>query len=234
MGFKNLCYDRLMELSIPLHLAFIVDGNRRWARERGLPTLEGHKKGLSLLEEVAMECFNRGVKYVSFYVFSTENWGRAEEEVSYLMRLVILNVKRLVKRCLENNVKIAVLGSREKVSDEVLVALDMAEDKTKNCSGGVLGVCFNYGGRKEIVEAVNKISGEITEEKISAALYHPEIPDCDMIVRTSGEQRLSGFMLWRAAYAELLFLEQYWPELSASTVGEILEEFAQRNRRFGK
>ena len=105
-----------MEPSIPLHLAFIVDGNRRWARERGLPTLEGHKKGLSLLEEVAMECFNRGVKYVSFYVFSTENWGRAEEEVSYLMRLVILNVKRLVKRCLENNVKIAVLGSREKVS----------------------------------------------------------------------------------------------------------------------
>ena len=210
MGFKNLCYDRLMELSIPLHLAFIVDGNRRWARERGLPTLEGHKKGLSLLEEVAMECFNRGVKYV------------------------ILNVKRLVKRCLENNVKIAVLGSREKVSDEVLAALDMAEDKTKNCSGGVLGVCFNYGGRKEIVEAVNKISGEITEEKISAALYHPEIPDCDMIVRTSGEQRLSGFMLWRAAYAELLFLEQYWPELSVSTVGEILEEFAQRNRRFGK
>ena len=220
--------------NLPNHIGFIVDGNRRWAKERGLSTLEGHKKGLDLVEEVAEKCFNDGVKYASFYIFSTENWERSTEEVSYLMKMVILNVKRLVKRCLKNDVRIAILGSRERLSDEVLEAVDSAEIDTKDCKKGVLGICFNYGGRKEIVDAVNRINGEITENSITDSLYHPEIPDLDMLVRTSGEQRISGFMLWRSAYAELLFIDKYWPDMTMGDVDELYAEYERRNRRFGK
>ena len=219
---------------IPRHVAFIVDGNRRWAKERGLTSFEGHKSGLEKLEEVAMECFDCGVSYASFYIFSTENWKRAKEEVRYLMRMVTTSVESLTKKCLEHNVRIAVLGSRDNLSQKVLEALDGAELRTANCDRAVLGLCFNYGGRKEIVDAVKSIKDEVSEEKIESALYHPEIPDCDMIVRTSGEQRLSGFMLWRASYAELLFLKRYWPDMSKDVVQEILEEYKRRNRRFGK
>lgn len=220
--------------NLPNHIGFIVDGNRRWAKERGLSTLEGHKRGLDLVEEVAEKCFNDGIKYASFYIFSTENWERSSEEVSYLMKMVIMNVKRLVKRCLKNDVRIAILGSRERLSKDVLKAVDSAEIDTKDCKKGLLGICFNYGGRKEIVDAVNKIDGEVTEEALTASLYHPEMPNLDMLVRTSGEQRISGFMLWRAAYAELLFVDKYWPDMTMPDVDGFYAEYERRNRRFGK
>lgn len=223
-----------MEQVLPKHLGFIVDGNRRWARERGLPTLEGHKRGLALLEDMAVACFDRGIQFVSFYVFSTENWNRSKEEVAYLMKLLRSEVKKLTERCLKEDIKIAILGSKSGVPSDIDRIMAEAELATERCGRGVLGLCFNYGGRREIVEAIEKIEGDITEEKLSAALYHPEIPDCDMIVRTSGEQRLSGFMLWRASYAELMFLDEYWPEVSENTLDKILKEFSLRNRRFGK
>ncbi|MCL1839957.1 polyprenyl diphosphate synthase [Candidatus Saccharibacteria bacterium] len=225
------------EESLPLHLGFIVDGNRRWAKDRGLPTLEGHRRGLKQVEEVAEECFKRGVKFASFFLFSTENWSRSQEEVGYLMKLVILNVDRLAKKMLKNNTRLAILGGRERVSEEVLAAVDKAEEMTAGCTGGTMGVCFNYGGRDEIVQAIRKMaeqSMEISEEGVAKSLYHPEIPDCDMIVRTSGERRISGFMLWRAAYSEFLFLDKMWPDMTKKDVGDILNEYARRNRRFGK
>lgn len=223
-----------MNKEIPNHVAFIVDGNRRWAKLHNFPTLEGHKKGLNTVERVAEKCFNQGIKFASFYIFSTENWQRTQEEVGYLMKMVLLNVKRLVKNCLSSDTKIVILGSRNRLTPDVIKALDMAESTTKDCQKGTLGICFNYGGRQEIIDAANQITGEITEKNLSASLYHPEIPDVDMIVRTSGEQRISGFMLWRAAYAEFLFIDKYWPDLTMTDVDDILAEYARRNRRFGK
>lgn len=223
-----------MNETLPTHLGFIVDGNRRWAKERGLPTLEGHRRGLAVIEEVATEVFNRGIKFATFYVFSTENWNRTTEEVGYLMELAQTQIVRLAKKMLKNNVKFVLLGSKDRVSDSLVKELDKAEALTAHCTGGTMGVCFNYGGREEIVSAARQIQGEITEESLSAALYHPELPDIDMIIRTSGEQRISGFMLWRAAYAEMLFLEKYWPDIDSSDIDGILKEFARRSRRFGK
>ena len=222
---------------LPVHLGFIVDGNRRWARERGLPTLEGHRRGRVKVEEVAEECFERGVKFASFYIFSSENWERNEEEVGNLMKMVILEAPRLAKKMLKKNIKLVILGGRGRGSEEVLAAVDKAEEITANCTGGTMGVCFDYGGREEIVQAAQKLeerSEEISEEAIAKHLYRPEIPDCDMIVRTGGEQRISGFMLWRAAYSEFLFLDKKWPDMAKEDVGEILAEYARRNRRFGR
>ncbi len=219
---------------LPKHLGFIVDGNRRWARERGLPTLEGHRRGIALVEDIAHECFDRGVKFASFYIFSTENWDRSEEEVSYLMDLVNKCLKKFSKKCIEKNVRIAILGTKERLSEKLIKAVEEAERLTEKCTGAVLALCFNYGGKKEIEDAVAKIDGEVTVEKIEQNLYHPEVPPIDMVIRTSGEQRISGFMLWRMAYSEMLFLDKKWPDMTKEDVGLILEDFARRNRRFGK
>lgn len=219
---------------LPKHLGFIVDGNRRWARERGLPTLEGHRRGIELVADIAEECHKQGVKIVSFYIFSTENWNRSKEEVEYLMDLVEKCLKKFIKRCLKTDTKIAILGTKERLSDRLKEAVKEAEEKTRECKENILGLCFNYGGKQEIVDAANKIEGEVTIEKLEANLYHPEVPALDMVIRTSGEQRISGFMLWRMAYSEMLFLDKKWPDITREDVGLILKEFAGRQRRFGK
>lgn len=219
---------------LPKHLGFIVDGNRRWARERGLPTLEGHRRGIELVADIAEECHKQGVKIVSFYIFSTENWNRSKEEVEYLMDLVEKCLKKFIKRCLKTDTKIAILGTKERLSDRLKEAVKEAEEKTRGCKENILGLCFNYGGKQEIVDAANKIEGEVTIEKLEANLYHPEVPALDMVIRTSGEQRISGFMLWRMAYSEMLFLDKKWPDMAREDVGLILGEFAGRQRRFGK
>jgi undecaprenyl diphosphate synthase len=219
---------------LPKHLGFIVDGNRRWARERGLPTLEGHRRGIELVADIAEECHKMGVKIASFYIFSTENWNRSKEEVDYLMDLVEKCLKKFIKKCLKTNTKIAILGTKERLSERLRAAVEEAEEKTKDCKENILGLCFNYGGKQEIVDAANKIEGEVTVEKLEANLYHPEVPALDMVIRTSGEQRISGFMLWRMAYSEMLFLDKKWPEMTREDVGLILQEYAGRQRRFGK
>ena len=219
---------------LPKHLGFIVDGNRRWARERGLPTLEGHRRGIDLVADIAEECHKKGVKIASFYIFSTENWNRSKEEVDYLMDLVEKCLKKFIKKCLKNDTRIAILGTKERLSDKLKAIVEEAEEKTKECKENILAFCFNYGGKQEIVDAVNKIDGEVTIDKIEENLYHPEVPPVDMVVRTSGEQRISGFMLWRMAYSEMLFLDKKWPDMTKEDVSMVLEEFANRNRRFGK
>lgn len=219
---------------LPKHLGFIVDGNRRWARERGLPTLEGHRRGIDLVADIAEECHKKGVKIASFYIFSTENWNRSKEEVDYLMDLVEKCLKKFIKKCLKNDTRIAILGTKERLSEKLKAIVEEAEEKTKECKENILALCFNYGGKQEIVDAVNKIDGEVTIDKIEENLYHPEVPPVDMVVRTSGEQRISGFMLWRMAYSEMLFLDKKWPDMTKEDVSMVLEEFANRNRRFGK
>ena len=219
------------------HLGIICDGNRRWAKERGLPTLEGHKKGLAVIEDIISAADGLKIPYVSFYVFSTENWGRSTEEVSYLMKLIEFQVMKLAKKLKKNNGKLLIVGSKQKVDPKLMSLLEEAEEMTKDCTGITVGICFNYGGELEIADAATiaaKEDGEITPETIRKHLYHPEIPDVDMVVRTSGEKRISGFMLWRASYAEFLFLKKYFPDITADDVKMMLKEYENRNRRFGK
>lgn len=225
--------------SVPQHIGFIVDGNRRWAKTHGLPAYEGHLAGYEALKEVALATLAAGVPYASAYVFSTENWKRSEDEISKLMGLLIKLFTTDLKIFLDNNVRLKVVGSRERLSNKVIKAIDNAETKTAGMTGGTFVACLNYGGQLEIADACKKIvqsgvsSDYITPELIEQYLYVPEVPPMDLVVRTSGEQRLSNFMLWRAAYSELLFLDKPWPDMTKDDVTAILEEYSRRSRRFG-
>ena len=225
---------------IPAHIGYIVDGNRRWARQHGLPAYEGHLAGYNAIQDIAKATFDAGVKYMSAYVFSTENWKRSEDEVGKLMGLVLRLLKADLHIFQENNIRLRVLGSGENVSDKILDSIREAEEATKDNDGGTLALCFNYGGQQEIVDAVKTIvrsgvnDADITAESLAAHMYAPDIPPCDIIVRTSGEQRLSNFMLWRSAYSELLFLDKNWPDMTKQDVTDILETYKTRERRIGK
>lgn len=227
------------KIELPRHIGFIVDGNRRWAKQHGLPAYEGHLAGYNSLKDVLLETLRRGVKYASAYVFSTENWKRSEEEVGHLMKLFVKMLEADVSIFLDNNIRLRVIGSRDGLSDALIKVIDNAEEKTRNLTGGELLLCLNYGGHLEIADAVKKViqSGisaeDVTPELIAQNLYAPEVPPCDLIVRTSGEQRLSNFMLWRAAYSELMFIDKHWPDMTTDDVAVILDEYARRNRRFG-
>ena len=219
------------------HLGVICDGNRRWAKEKGLPTLKGHEKGLTVIEEMIEAANDAGIPFITFYVFSTENWGRSAEEVSYLMKLIEMKVMGLAKKLKAKNGKMVILGSKKKVDPKLVTMLEKAEEITEDCTGITVGICFNYGGELEIAEAAtiaNEVDGEITPETIRKHLYHPEIPDVDMVVRTSGEERISGFMLWRASYAEFFFLKKYFPDIVPEDMSLIVKEYENRHRRFGK
>lgn len=225
----------------PTHLGVIMDGNRRWARAQGLKTVEGHLRGYKNLRDLAIYALvEKKIPFISAFVFSTENWSRAEEEVSYLMNLVLRALTEYLDEFHEKNIRILVLGRRDKLSGKVVKAIETAEAKTKENNGGTLALCFNYGGHAEIVDAAKKLIErgikveDLSEEVFASELYHPEVPPVDMIIRTSGEERISGFMLWRAAYSELLFLEKHWPEVTTDDIDYVLEQYAKRQRRFGK
>ena len=219
------------------HLGIIADGNRRWAKENNLPKIEGHKQGLKAIEELVGAAAMAGVPYISFYVFSTENWGREESEVDYIMKLAETRILKMAEKMAANNIKLLILGTRGKVNPTLTSLAEKAEKITAECTGTTVCFCFNYGGEQEIADAANialEADGEITPTTIRKHLYHPEVPDLDMVVRTSGEERLSGFMLWRAAYAELMFMKKYFPEMTSEDMKVILAEYGRRNRRFGK
>ena len=219
------------------HLGIIADGNRRWAKENGLPKIEGHKRGLKTIEELVAASAKAGIPFVTFYVFSTENWGREESEVSYIMKLAETKILKMAEKMAKNNVRLLILGSRGKVNPTLTSLGEKAEKITADCTGTTVCFCFNYGGEQEIADAANialEADGEITPETIRKHLYHPEVPDVDMVVRTSGEERISGFMLWRVAYAEMMFIKKYFPEMTGDDIKEILKEYDSRSRRFGK
>ena len=219
-----------------VHLGIIADGNRRWAKAQGLPTIEGHKKGLDAIEELVGAAQKAGISYITFYVFSTENWGRSTAEVSYIMKLAETRILKYAEKLAKNNARMLILGSKNRISPKLVKSIEKAEEITADCTGITVCFCFNYGGEQEIAEAAAAASekGEITPETIRENLYHPEVPNIDMVVRTSGEERISGFMLWRAAYAEFLFIKKYFPDMTGADIKEILKEYENRNRRFGK
>lgn len=224
---------------IPRHVGFILDGNRRWARKHSIPEYDGHLAGYNALKEVMDGCFERNIKYVTIYAFSNENWKRDKSEVTGLMRLALQAISKDLKRLIERNVRVRILGRREGISAKLLAAFEKCEEKTRHLTGGTLAVCFNYSGQQEIVDAARKCvqdgldPEEITDEAIAERIYAPDIPPIDMVVRTSGEQRLSNFMLWRTAYSEFYFLQKLWPEMTKDDVNAIIEEYNRRHRRFG-
>lgn len=219
------------------HIAIIMDGNRRWAKERNLPSAVGHKKGVDALKAAMRACDDFGIKYLTVYAFSTENWNRKPEEVNFLMDLLGQTLKNELKEMHENNVVISFIGDITQLSTKLQEILANAVETTKNNTGVNLQIAFNYGSRAEIVKAVKEIvaSGEkdITEETISKHLYTSNIPDPDLLIRTGGEMRVSNYLLWQIAYSEFIVLEKFWPEFDKETLAECIKEFNRRNRRFG-
>lgn len=223
------------EVKIPIHLGIIMDGNRRWAKINNKKSIEGHLAGANRIIEISKYIFKKQVKYLSIYAFSTENFNRSEEEVSYLMGLIIKFFNEKVNLLHKENIKVVFSGRKKPLSDKVWDVICKVTERTKNNTGGVLNVCLNYGSKTEIIDAVNKMKSlgeEITEDNLNKHLYQ-EMPPLDFVIRTSGEQRLSNFMLWQASYAELYFPKVFFPDFDEKELDKALSEYNNRNRRFG-
>ncbi len=238
--FKLFKSKRMPETSgkVPQHIAFICDGNRRWAENRGLPPLMGHQAGIANFENLVDWFLKRGVSTVTFWVFSTENWNRSKEEVDFLMDLFYTELKKNLKNAIEKNLRYRVIGSRDRLPEKLAKLCDELEEKSAEHTGGTVVFALNYGGKDEIVDAVNAAieNGEpVTKETFETFMDTGDLLPVDLMVRTSNEYRISNFMLWKLAYAELLFVPEHWPDFvkSEKLWQYTLDEFAKRNRRFG-
>ena len=222
---------------IPAHVGIIMDGNGRWAVMRGKNRSYGHKHGSANVDRIVTHAFSCGVKALTLYAFSSENWARPKEEVDELMKLLKTYFKKFIQKVIKNDVRLIVVGERENLSKDLVKVIEDGENKSKNNSGHILNIAVNYGGRADIVHAVNALIAqgktEVTEADITAALYTAASPAPDLIVRTGAEQRLSNFLLWEAAYAEFYFSEVLWPDFDEHQVDLAVNEFYQRKRRFG-
>ncbi|MBP5739514.1 MAG: di-trans,poly-cis-decaprenylcistransferase [Spirochaetia bacterium] len=220
-----------------MHIGIIMDGNGRWAKERGKPRTFGHSEGVRTAKRIAKAASDMGIKYLSLYTFSTENWKRSETEVKFLMQLLKKHLREQFSFYKDNNIRVVHTGSLERLPKVVQKEIVDVEELTKDFSGMTANLVINYGGRDEIVRAVRKLQeqgeSEITEEKLSSAMDHPEIPDPDLIIRTGGELRISNFLLWESAYSELYFSKKYWPDWQEEDLKEAVDAFASRSRRFG-
>ena len=222
--------------TVPYHMGIIMDGNRRWARDRGLTTFQGHKKGYDKLIQVGTWAKEAGVKIITVYAFSTENWNRSKKEVGYLFNLLKVGLTKEINNFLKEGIRLRVIGKVSELPKDLQAAIKKAETATKDMKEGVLNVAINYGGRLDVVEAVRKLNKQkksITINNISKNIWTADYPDPDIVIRTSGEQRLSGFLTWQVAYSEFLFLKNHWPSFSKKDFDYCLKEYARRNRRFG-
>lgn len=230
-------------LKIPYHVGIILDGNGRWATERGLKRSEGHKAGFETLKILSKYVFTKGVKVLSVFAFSTENFNRTKEEVDYLMNLFLKGFKSSIKEFNKNNIKVVFSGRKEPLSDKVYESMKSLEKETLNNTGGILNICLNYGGQTEIVDTTKKLINDVLDGKLKTEDITPEIfmknlyndlPPMDFLIRTSGEIRVSNFMLFSLAYAEMYFPNTYFPDFKESEFDKALEEYTKRDRRFGK
>lgn len=227
----------------PEHIAIILDGNRSWAKAKGMPATDGHKHGAKVLENISKYANKIGIKYLTVYAFSTENWKRAKEEVSLLMSLFESYLDNYSKEALKENIKVNIIGSKEGLSKKLIEKINKCEEMTKQCTGLNINIALNYGSREEITNAVRAIAKEVKEGKINVqdineqsimnALYTAHCPDPDLVIRTSGQQRLSNFLLWQLAYAEFLFIDKYWPDFTEIDLDMAIEVYEKRNRKFG-
>lgn len=221
------------------HLGIIMDGNRRWAKNNGLPSQKGHQEGYNKLLEVGQWCLDRNIKVLSVYAFSTENWKRSKKEVEFLMKLLKKALTEEVNKFNKKGIRIKFLGTKEKLGKDIIKSIQNIEEVTKNNKEGVMNLCFNYGGRLEIVEAVKEIvkkgfrPEEITEDLITQNTWMGDIGDPELIIRTSGEKRLSGFLTWQSVYSEFYFTNVHWPDFSEQELDNAVKDFENRNRKFG-
>lgn len=231
-----------MDNNIPNHVAIIMDGNGRWAQKRGLKRTKGHQKGAEALKKISEYVYDKKVKVLSVFAFSTENWKRDKEEVDYIMDLFIKAFKENFESVKKKGVKVVFSGLRTRLSDKVLKTMDDMAEETKNNTNGIFNICINYGGKDEIVEAAKKISSDVKEGNIDVTDITTEsfdnylfnnLPPIDLLIRTSGEYRISNFMLWEMAYAEMYFTNTLWPDFNEKEMDKALESYANRNRRFG-
>ena len=226
-----------------LHVGIILDGNGRWARARGLPRTAGHRRGAEVVKKILKGCPDRGVRYLTIYAFSSENWKRPEGEVADLMGLLRLYLRREVADLRGNGVQIAFIGDRSRLSKEINALITEAEESTRHNATLTLTVALNYGGRQEIVDTVRRIAeqvrdgvldaDEISEQMVQRHLQTRDLPDLDLVIRTSGEQRLSNFLLWQSAYTELVFVPTLWPDFTLEHLDQAIGEFQRRERRYG-
>lgn len=231
------------EENFPEHIAIIMDGNRRWAKKKNLPIKLGHREGAKTLEKIVRYAKKIGVKYLTVYAFSTENWKRSKDEVDSLMELLERYLSDFAKKADTENIRVVVLGDEEPFSDSLKNSMHDAMERTKDNDGIIFNICLNYGGRDELVKATKKIATQvkngdidiedINEETISNNLYTKNIPDPDLMIRTSGEMRTSGFLIWQLAYTEFIFLEKYWPDFDEDDLEYCIEIYQKRNRKFG-
>jgi undecaprenyl diphosphate synthase len=230
-------------LKIPRHLGVIMDGNGRWAKQRGKRRTEGHVEGVKSLRGLVEHCITYGVRYLTVFSFSSENWSRPPDEVSFIFNLLRRFVASDLQRLIRNNVQVRIIGAREGLDPSLVRLIEDVEAKTSANTGLTLIVAFNYGSKAEIVAAARHLArevaagrldpDEIDEDRFGNALYTAGLPDPDVIIRTSGEQRLSNFLLWQAAYAEFVFVDEHWPDFDEASFLRVLEAFTQRDRRFG-
>lgn len=228
---------------MPRHVAIIMDGNGRWARARGLPRVAGHKRGVETVRQIVRDAGDMGIEYLTLFSFSSENWQRPIEEVNELMGLMKRFIRRDLASLHEQGVRVRIIGGRDNLDNDVVELIDKAQDLTRDNTGITLVVAFNYGSKQEIAEAVRQVAmavqrGEVTPEQINPEmfnryLYTADIPEPDLLIRTSGEQRLSNFLLWQCAYTEFVFVSQPWPDFNKAILVSAIEEFQNRNRRFG-
>lgn len=234
---------KVLSKNIPSHIAIILDGNGRWANKKGLPRTMGHRKGSDNLKDITLSCSKFGIQVLSVYAFSTENWNRPKDEVDYLMTLPKEFEKSYKEDFKELDIKVIFSGRRDRFSPENMELLNKIEEKTKDRKGLILNICFDYGSHTEIVQAIKEIcvlyknnliqDNDINEALVSSHLYTRDLPPVDLLIRTSGEQRISNFLLWQIAYSELYFTKKYWPEFSEKELLKALDNFQSRNRRFG-
>ena len=226
----------MSEIIIPKHIAMIMDGNGRWAKERGLNRTAGHEEGAKTVRKITQYCSEIGVKYLTLYAFSTENWERPKLEVEFLMKLLDRYLKNELNVYLENNIRFKAIGDLTRFSKALQKTIKETELKTSNCSGLTQVLALNYGSKDEIVRAVKKLNEqnlEVSEENIESCLDTAGFGDVDLLIRTSGEVRLSNYLLWQNAYAEMFFTQTYWPDFNEAELDDILSDFSKRERRFG-
>ena len=222
---------------IPYHLGVIIDGNRRWAKDRGLPSFEGHRRGLEKVKALIQWCFNKKIKVLTVFVFSTENWERSKKEVGYLMRLFKDTISNEFKKIEDGKIRIRIIGQKEKFPSQLAKEVEKIEEQTKNNEQMTLNIALSYGGRTEIIEAVkNIIRKKIPPEKITENTMKENLwtSDVDLIIRTGKEQRISNFLIWQAAYSELYFCPKYWPDFGEPDLDKALLDYSHRQRRHGK
>lgn len=225
--------------NIPTHVGFILDGHRRWAKEQNKPLLEGHRQGYKNFKKIGLAALDRGVEFVTAYVWSKENWQRSTEEVNYIMKLLLWVADHELQDIHDRGVRIRFLGNNDRLNPKILKAIRNAEQVTEHNTRGTLALCLNYGGREEIVDAAKSLiekgiaAEDISVDSFRQHLYAPDVPDVDLLIRSSGEHRISGFMLWRTAYAELYFIDKKWPDFTTKDLDAALADYASRQRRFG-